>query len=116
MIVQKFHGDRQCPKTFQLDRYDGFILAQDRLLIKWKQPTIDARYLGNNTFEVGDSKNPILFSLDAGEQADDKCTENSIYELSSKLSIIRKRIDRLLCSTTKEYELFVKSIKLLTVK
>lgn len=113
LIVQRFHDDQPCPETFPMDRFDGFIFAQDLLFIKWKQPTIDVKYLGNNTFKVGDDKTPIMFTLDEEERAEDKCEEDNIYELSSKLSILRKRIDRLHCSTTREYELFVKSIKLL---
>lgn len=113
LIVQRFYDDRPCPKSFSTDTYDGFILAQELLFIKWKQPTIDAEYMGKNTFKVGDDKKPILFKLDDNENADDICVEHNIYELSSKLSILRRRIDRLLCSTTKEYELFIKSVKLL---
>lgn len=113
LIVQKFYEDRPCPKTFSTDRYDGFVLAQELLFIKWKQPTIDVEFLGDNTFKVGDDKNPIIFTLDERENANAICVKNGIYELSAKLSILRKRIDRLLCSTTKEYELFVKSVKLL---
>lgn len=113
LLVQKFYNDQPCPKTFDADRYDGFIMAQDLLFIKWKQPTIDVEFMGNNTFKVGDDKHPILFTLDEAERSNDVCVKNGIYELSAKLSILRKRIDRLLCSTTKEYELFVKSVKLL---
>lgn len=115
LMVQKFYDDIPCPKTFETDHHDGFILAQELLFIKWKQPTIDVEYLGDNTFKVGDDKNPIIFTLDETENADTICVKNGIYELSAKLSILRKRIDRLLCSTTKEYELFVKSVKLLPI-
>ncbi|XP_060873760.1 uncharacterized protein LOC132947469 [Metopolophium dirhodum] len=112
ICVQKFY-DSPRPDDYDKSLYDGFILTQDTMLIKWKQPTIDAKYLGARKFMVGNGTKLITIIVDASERAEEKCEVDCIYELSPKLSILRKRTDRLLCSTYREYEIFVKSLELM---
>jgi len=110
--VQEYF-DAPKPTTYDETRFDGFILTQDTLIIKWKQPTVDARYMGDGDFQIGNDVQMIKIQLDDSERAIFNCEVDGIYELSPKLSILRKRTDRLLCSTYREYEIFVKSVKLL---
>ncbi|XP_039301035.1 uncharacterized protein LOC120356207 [Nilaparvata lugens] len=52
--VQTFHRG-QLPKTYDTSCYDGLIIVQNDLLIKWKCPTIDMRYVGpGNRFSVAE--------------------------------------------------------------
>lgn len=94
--------------TFNKSKYDGFILVQRSMFIKWKQPTIDAKYLGESKFEVGNGENIITFELQ--DEHLQTCEKNKIYEISSDLKILRHRIDRLFCSTYREYQMFINSI------
>lgn len=94
--------------SFNHEKYDGFILVQRAMFIKWKQPTIDAKYLGDSSFEVGNGNNIIKFKLES-EHLDSR-EKDKIYEISSDLKILRHRIDRLFCSTFKEYQMFINSI------
>lgn len=101
--------------SFNKKKYDGFILVQRAMFIKWKQPTIDARYLGNSVFEVGDSNGKIVrFTLESRTVR--HCVKDNIYELSAKKRVLRLRNDRLFCSTFKEYEMFLNSISSMLVE
>lgn len=117
LVIQKFYPAPK-PKYFDVSKYDGFILAQKTLFIKWKTPTIDAKYAGLGVFEIGHygpGGQIIKFTLDAEQTklALAECTVGNIYELSAKLSLLRERNDRLICSTLAEYEVFIKNVKLL---
>jgi hypothetical protein len=68
-------------------KYDRIILVQRAMFIKWKQPTIVARYLCDSTFEVGDNDNIVKFKILSDDTS--RCKENNIYEISSKLKILR---------------------------
>lgn len=104
--VQKFF-DPPKQLTYDTEKYDGFILVQRSMYIKWKQPTIDAIYIGNGQFEVGDTKGQrVRFKLDSTEETNN-CVKDSIYELSANMRILRSRIDRMFCSTYKEYQMFL---------
>jgi len=80
--VQEFF-DSPKPTTFDDAYFDGFIITQDTMLIKWKQPTVDARYVGDGVFQIGHRSNMVDFRLDDGEDAAGKCEVDSIYELST---------------------------------
>lgn len=108
---QRFFNPPKC-NTFNQEKYDGFILVQRSMFIKWKQPTIDARFLGGSLFEVGNGNNIIQFRLQSGHLSE--CKKDKIYEISSDLKILRHRIDRLFCSTYKEYQMFINSIAQMT--
>ncbi|MGI4816656.1 MAG: hypothetical protein ACRYE7_01565 [Janthinobacterium lividum] len=112
ICVQEFF-DAPKPTSYDETRFDGFILTQDTMFIKWKQPTVDARYMGAGVFQIGNDTQMVKFQLDDSEHVISVCEVDGIYELSPKLSILRKRTDRLLCSTYREYEIFVKSVKLM---
>lgn len=117
LIVQKFYPAPK-PTHFDVSKYDGFILAQKTLFIKWKTPTIDAKYAGFGVFEIGHYGHGgqiIKFTLDAEQTklALAECKVGNIYELSAKLSLLRERNDRLICSTLAEYDVFIRNVKLL---
>lgn len=101
-IQQYFDAPK--PLAYDFNRFDGFIIVQDDLVIKWKIPTIDVKCIRPYTYEVGDE----ILKIDShiGEI-------NKIYELSNNLKIIRARTDRLASSSRREYLIFKKSCELL---
>ena len=118
LVVQKFFNYTKTPiplsssssSSLSLQQkkkkceYDGFIFIQNNLIIKWKLPTIDVKCIAPCVFLVG-KKEKIY--LKHGNFAKTGC----IYELSNEFKILRKRKDRLTCSTDNEYKIFLKSIK-----
>lgn len=87
------------------DRYDGLIIVQDDLIIKWKVPTVDVMCVEGNVYSVGDSRTLTL---------DHEGVSGSVYELSATNQILRLRTDRLASSNQQEYDVFLKSVAFLT--
>lgn len=86
------------------DNYDGFILVQNNMVIKWKMPTVDVKCVSKRLYSVADK----TFELDREGEKD------AIYEISPNYKIIRKRIDRITSSTEQEYAMFIESMKMLS--
>nr|AJZ73110.1 Lef-4 [Venturia canescens] len=101
--VQTFHNS-QLPSSFNKELYDGFIIVQDDLILKWKAPTIDVKCIAPNEYTVADNK--MIHLPEVG-------VVGAIYELSSNLKLLRKRTDRLAPSTARELEVFLESVTLL---
>lgn len=104
LCVQKFY-DTPLPKTYDDTIYDGFIIVQNNLIIKWKLPTVDVKCVAPYTYTVA-ANNTIYLPHHKG------CV-GSIYELSNNNVILRERTDRIASSSEHEYALFLESVKLL---
>lgn len=87
------------------DQYDGLIIVQDDLIIKWKLPTVDVMCVDGCVYSVGDSTTLTL---------DHEGVSGSVYELSATNQILRLRTDRLASSNQQEYDVFLKSVAFLT--
>lgn len=103
---------------------DGFIIVQNNVLIKWKEPTIDGKCVAPFTFQVGgfNGENKHLITIDPKNCIDEQDGTirpenggriNSIYEISSEYKILRLREDRLTCSTESEYKVFLAAVNYL---
>lgn len=99
LIVQKFYP-KPMPNTYDYGKFDGFIVIQNDLIIKWKQPTIDVKCIDKNKYSVGDGHEFLLSFY--GET-------DGIYEMSCDNTILRKRNDRLVAGTEQEYKVFCNS-------
>lgn len=99
--IQKFFK-QPMPNTYG-DDYDGFIIIQDDLIIKWKIPTIDVKCITPNTFKVGSQLYPLDFVGEPGK----------IYEVTYKKEVLRQRNDRIAASSDQEYAVFLESSKAL---
>lgn len=84
-------------------QYDGYIIAQGDIMIKWKIPTIDVRCIAPHTFQVANRTYTLA----------EEGIENAIYEMAPDQRLLRRRTDRLAASTDGEYELFERSVKLM---
>lgn len=87
------------------DQYDGLIIVQDDLIIKWKLPTVDVMCVEGNVYSIGDATTLTL---------DYEGVSGSVYELSATNQILRMRTDRLASSNQQEYDVFLKSVSFLT--
>lgn len=87
------------------DQYDGLIIVQDDLIIKWKLPTVDVMCVDGNVYSIGDSTTLTL---------NFEGVSGSVYELSATNQILRLRTDRLASSNQQEYDVFLKSIAFLS--
>lgn len=105
IVLQEFY---EPPMDLQFndknDQYDGLIIVQDDLIIKWKLPTVDVMCVDGNVYSVGDSTTLTL---------DFQGVSGSVYELSATNQIIRLRTDRLASSNQQEYDVFLKSVEYL---
>lgn len=116
LVVQQYYNPPMA-KTYNTDLYDGFVIAQKSLLIKWKLPTIDAKCISSvatrngkikSTFVVGDNNtinithNYVLV------------TDGCICEITADDKILRIRHDRTTYSTQQEWGVFIESVKLLS--
>lgn len=105
LFVQKFYDEPRA-ENYDIRYHDGFIIVQDDLLLKWKYPTVDVMCEDSNNYVVGDNN---VFQLPfVGEK---KC----IYELSGDWKVIRKRNDRVIHSSEKEFQQFLKSIEYINI-
>lgn len=116
LTVQTFYNT-YLPKHFDDAVYDGFIIVQQDLTIKWKPPTVDVKCIGPYEYTVGSNDQTVIIQLpkpDGFNNQDEIVgVEGCIYEMSSNFKILRRRVDRMTCSTSKEYEAFLESIKLI---
>lgn len=114
LTVQTFYNT-YLPKHFDESKYDGFIIVQEDLTIKWKPPTIDVKCVGPYKYMVGSTNQTAIIQLPEPGELDDDIVgvKGRIYEMSSNFKILRQRVDRTTCSTTKEYQAFLDSIKLI---
>lgn len=87
--------------------YDGFIISQNNLMIKWKYPTFDACYIGNKKFVVAENIELTNICIDHAYEI------GKIYEISADWMVLRKRIDRIAPSSLNEYRVFLNSLQLL---
>lgn len=88
--------------VFNSAKMDGYIIVQEKNVIKWKYPTIDVEYDGTK-FLVGDNRTfeaPSELMLIPGQ----------IYELSGN-RIMRRRTDRITYSNEQEYQAYLKAIQ-----
>lgn len=117
LVVQTFY-DTRLPKRLPDDREDsdGFIVVQGELTIKWKAPTVDVKCVGPHRFMVGSvDANTVMDLPELDEEGRETVAgvEGCIYEMASNFKILRRRTDRITCSTNKEYKLFLESCKLI---
>lgn len=103
LCVQQFY-ETTLPKTYDDTVYDGFIIVQNNLIIKWKLPTVDVKCIAPYTYTVANKTIHL---------PQHKGSIGSIYELSNNNVILRERTDRIASSSEHEYALFLKSVKLL---
>lgn len=103
--IQKYYST-QLPVEYDKKFYDGFVIAQNDMLIKWKIPTIDVQCLDGHEYFVA---NKTIKLAKYG-------IKNAIYEIMPDGTVLRLRTDRLLCSGENEFDVFVKSIRLLADK
>lgn len=104
LIAQTFF-DSPMPRYETSDDYDGFIIVQDHMVIKWKIPTVDVQCLSGRIYVVANGRH---LELDTPGEA------GSIYEISPNFKIIRKRNDRVTGSTEQEFDVFIRSIAMLS--
>lgn len=116
LLVQTFFDGPLPERVFQGDgegdepnddacssEYDGYIIAQGDIMIKWKVPTIDVKCIEPYKFQVADR----IYTLS------ERGNTNSIYEMAPDNRLLRRRNDRLAASTEHELELFDRSVRLL---
>lgn len=105
IVLQEFYDP---PMDLQFndrdDRFDGLIIIQDDLIIKWKLPTVDVMCVEGRVYSVGNSTTLTL---------DFEGVAGSVYEMSSTNEILRLRTDRLASSNQQEYDVFLKSVAFL---
>lgn len=116
LVVQKFHGP-PLPKHFDDSGHDGFIIVQGELTIKWKPPTVDVKCTGPCEYTVGSENRTVIINLPRLDSDTEELEgiKGCIYEMSSNYRILRRRVDRLTCSTTREYTVFLESVRLLNL-
>lgn len=118
LTVQTFYNT-YLPERFDETKYDGFIIVQQDLTIKWKPPTIDVKCVGPYEYTVGSKNQSVIIRLPepTDDDEDDEIVgvKGCVYEMSSNFKILRRRVDRMTCSTSKEYQAFLESIKLITM-
>lgn len=117
LTVQTFYNT-YLPERFDETKHDGFIIVQEDLTIKWKPPTVDVKCVGPHEYTVGSKNQAVIIRLPTPIDDDRNEIEGEkgrVYEMSSNFKILRRRTDRMTCSTTKEYQAFLESIKLITM-
>lgn len=103
-LIAQTYFHSPMPRYEMKDDHDGFIVAQNDIVIKWKPPTVDVKCVTGNLYAVGD----VMFRLGTVGEPD------AIYEISPSFKIIRRRNDRITSSSKQEYQVFVQSIGLLS--
>lgn len=109
LCVQTFYSAPMPTIDYDKTLHDGFVVVQNDMIIKWKIPTVDMRFVGMpNKFSIGsdtaiylNTTPNVLLQL------------NAIYEISCDYHVLRRRTDRIAPSTDNEYAVFLKSIELL---
>ena len=100
VIVQEFYGTK-LPSAYDTTKFDGFIIIQNDMIIKWKIPTIDVKCIDKFTYQVAEYKINLDFEGVVGK----------IYEISYKNEVLRQRVDRIAASSKQEYLVFRESTK-----
>lgn len=114
LVVQTFYITPLPARLPDHPDYDGFIIVQHELLIKWKAPTVDVKCVGPYRYTVGSGDRNTVMNLPEvdGEGRETVAgVEGRIYEMASNFKILRHRTDRITCSTDREYKLFLESCK-----
>lgn len=102
VLIQEFYP-APMPKQYDTKCYDGFIIIQNDIVIKWKAPTIDIKCIDDYTYKVAGN---IL-------RLDHRGTIGCIYEMSWTKKILRQRNDRIAASCENEYKIYLQSIEML---
>lgn len=107
LSVQRYYD---APKPFLYDEslYDGFVIVQNDMVIKWKMPTIDVACVAPYTYQVGDD---TILRL-----PDDEGEVDAIYEMSPDRRIVRRRSDRIAASSQQEWQVFLASVEMLRLQ
>lgn len=101
VVVQTFNQP-PLPDTYG-ENYDGFIIIQNDIIIKWKIPTTDVKCITPTTYKIGSQQIQLDFIGEPGK----------IYEITHKYEVLRKRNDRSAASSDQEYQIFLQSKLLL---
>lgn len=104
LIVQTFskakslESDNILKLDYDKSKYDGFIIVQNDMIIKWKIPTIDVECVSQNEYIIDKYKFEIPHNGIVGQ----------IYEMTCKyvLNCIKKPTTQ--CSNENDYNLFIK--------
>lgn len=107
--VQTFYPAPMPTIDYDKTLHDGFVVVQNDMIIKWKIPTVDVRFVGvPNRFSIGSDTVIHLTTV-----PNVPLELNAIYEISCDYHVLRRRTDRIAPSTDHEYAVFLKSIELL---
>lgn len=108
-IIQKFMAPPLLPITQDISElYDGHLILQNDLLMKYKILTIDIKCTKVNKYnKMCDFK----VGLDHIISMEGDFKLHCVYELSWDNKILRERTDRHVCSSENEYQLFLKLSK-----
>lgn len=101
--IQHFHIS-ELPETYDVSLFDGFIIIQNNLIIKWKIPTIDVKCIKETRYQCANGE--IIFDLPQHVGI-----EGEIYEMTYNRDILRRRIDRVAPSNMEEYQMFWESTR-----
>lgn len=101
--IQHFHIS-ELPETYDVSLFDGFIIIQNNLIIKWKIPTIDVKCIKDTRYQCANGE--IIFDLPQHVGI-----EGEIYEMTYNRDILRRRIDRVAPSNMEEYQMFWESTR-----
>lgn len=101
--IQHFHIS-ELPETYDVSLFDGFIIIQNNLIIKWKIPTIDVKCIKDTRYQCANGE--IIFDLPQHVGI-----EGEIYEMTYNREILRRRIDRVAPSNMEEYQMFWESTR-----
>lgn len=100
VLIQEFY-ESKLPNTYDDSKFDGFIIIQNDMVIKWKAPTLDVKCVAPFTYSVANN----LLKLDLMGEV------GKIYEISCANTVLRQRNDRLVSSSANEYDVFLESVK-----
>ncbi|AYP97913.1 LEF-4 [Mauternbach virus] len=100
VVIQEFYSP-PLPNFYDMTQFDGLIIIQDDMIIKWKIPTIDVKCIDGFKYKVADAILTLNFEGNIGK----------IYEMSYKNEILRERNDRIVDSSPQEYAVFLESSK-----
>lgn len=113
-IDEKYLGEYQCfyepPLGNNIQLTEGHIIFQNDNKIKYKIPTIDGKII------IVNNKNLVLFGEKIKHNYKTPLCVDKIYEFtmskSMELVLLRERKDRIIQSTTLEYNNFIKAINI----
>jgi len=100
VLIQEFYMP-PLASSYDMEKFDGLIIIQDDMIIKWKIPTIDVKCIDGFKYKIANN----ILTLDF------EGTTGKIYEMSYKNEILRERNDRIVESSPQEYIVFLESSK-----